>query len=279
MDSQQKVGSVTSQPKEPAKQPLVSVPPTPFDRLAVLLRILHKKERLGLWAATLIGGGWIMVTTPTNISLGVTLIGAGLFFGIWWLFKEARVTKKYVIPILLIYPFLATPICRAVSWWLTIPPIVKTITVHNVNTSLWGTIGTQSDLTGKPILRWFHPPIIRAKFNQDETYGLLFLIGHEEYGSTLTCNFFVYLSEGLEPEPSLGWTTKVINDIPYHHFIRCKPISDEHPQTLPSSFSFKGQKPGRYPIRYEIRGIAIDANDLKTPIGVVAGQFIVELYE
>lgn len=109
------------------------------NRLLVVVRALWKHERLGVAATTFLGSGWIMVTTPTNIPLGITCLGLGGFFGIWWIAKDpsVNITNKKLIFVLLAYAILITLLCRYGSWWLTLSPVSKTVALYDKNKGCW----------------------------------------------------------------------------------------------------------------------------------------------
>ncbi len=259
---------------EPSQEVPALSPPTLLDRLSVFLRILHKY--LGWLATVLVGGGWTMVFAHTNIPIGITLLGAGMFFGIWWLLKEANVTNKYLIPTLLIYLFIAIPTGAGLSWWLTVPPIAKTVTLHNINTSDWDKFLGMPNLKGTPIIELIWPPVIEATFEKDKLYGFLFQIRHNEYGMTITgSDFYLYPPKELEIDKNLNWTT-IVNPAFRYLTNNYLSIDQEVPATLPV-FRFKATQPGSYLFRYEIRGYAKDANNQYTPI-TVPGRFVVHLH-
>jgi len=223
-----------------------------------------------------------MANTPGRIALGIILIGIGLFFGLCWLLKEAHVTKKYVIPTLLVYPIVAALIGTYSFWWLTVPLITKTIVVSDINSGEWEgvAIGGKIALRDKP----FHPAL-RSKFVKGKVYRFdpeISLSDREDimaYG-----NLLLRFKDDVEPQFSSpnNWNKRESKKDGYAEYGKwlSVQVSYDQPLKIRDSISFKFPKPGPYDFEYEIvDAVGINkVNNQKSGVWV-EGKFTIELYE
>lgn len=229
-----------------------------------------------------------MVTGSTNAPLGIALIAAGLFSGLWWLLREANVTNKYLVPILLAYPLLATPICRGLSWWMTMPAITKTIIVSVVNSSADWMGASKDDKINLSTKMLFFPigklPILRSQFVPDKTYPLDLEITHQgrqvyitgayftlRFPKTVTVQFSEdqrdWRQEKSTKEGYATWKTGV-----------SMIFRGDHKKIWPTPrLRFPGL--GRYDFEYVLDASGQDYNEHAFDVGVLTGKFLIEVHE
>ncbi len=202
------------------------------------------------------------------------LLAIAGFFLFWYMLSKLRGSSKNPLLwwFLLFYALIVAPL----TWWYSLPPIERTITLRNINTSDWDKFLGIPSLKGMPVIDLVFPPMIKAQFEKDKLYGFLFQIGHHEYGTDILtgCAFSLFPPKELEIEKTLDWS-QTGNPASRYRTHSQIPIEVDAPSLLPV-FRFRAMKSGHYLFTYEIQGMAQNANLSKTPI-TVTGRFVVYL--
>jgi len=258
-------------------------PVSPQAPLAVrargVLGILGNKPRL---LVSIAGAFWTIGVLAMRLDASYSPLVVGLFaiagfFSIWWVFKELTISDRKIVGTLAVYTLAALLLASSASWWISTAPIFKTITLQALTLFEPGKPPKQHDLGGNVFLRRVWLPTVPIKLVPDQAYTFHFLVVHNEPGSTITGELWIYPSDGIEIEKNQGWGAVLHGDSTHHHFIEFESVTHDRPPML-RAFSLKGKRAGWFPIRYEIHAIATDANGQKTPAGIVAGHFMVRFY-
>ncbi len=260
-----------------AKKAPVSSPASLSVRARGALSILGKHPSILLSIAGYFAAGGVGVLAMVvardyaPIVVGFFII-AGLF-GLWGIFKLGTASDRMVARLLTAYIIMALSIASSLSWWISTPAIAKTITLQALILFDPGNPPSQYDLSGNIFFRHLWPPIIPRRLVQGQSYTFHFLINHDEPGSTISGELWIYPSKGIEVDKNLGWGAVLYGNATHHHLIEFDSIPHGRPHVI-RAFSFKGTRHGWTTIKYEIHAIATDAKGNTTPAGVVSGRFL-----
>ena len=251
----------------------------PIQRLRAVIIVLDGKTK----ELAIIGGSFCGLGTMTlpiredYAPWTVLLFSIGLLFALWWFLKILSAgtnTKKQLISL---YAITAMLLTSSVSWYISTPAISKTVLLE-----AWTIHGQDKprlcNLSGNLYWRHILPPVMRVPFDATTPQRIFFTVNHGEVGSMTTGQLWIYPCKGIEfvkmagQEQAVGFQNQII-----HYITRFYAVPhSELPAPLFPHFELKSEKPGWYPIRYEIRNATI--TNTNKPTGTIKGRFILRFY-